>query len=342
MPNNKPFTIAGAVNALAALGYPRPFVKKILPAWWDQSAAGTSAGALEYALMLRDRLGLRSSFNPEGALQIESDVPGARFKKRTTTDLPALATSTRLGSAVSRMALRAAPPPIPLPTDPDAIHRAVAALAGGAAVTLEWLTRYCWRCGIPVVYLQMLPGKAAKMAGMVIRHHGRFAIVLAHAYRENARQAFIVAHELGHIVLGHLAEDGVFVDEAVETVEETLRWQDTDTEEQAADAFALRVLRGNMNVSEVASLGVTPATLAARASVATRDSTVDPAHLVLSYAYTSRDWKTATQAMRFLPGSVDAPSVLHRVFREEGMADAFSQDDRDYLAQMQGTEPATP
>ena len=292
--------------------------------------------------MLRDRLGLRSSFSPTGVLRIETDVPGARFKKRMTTHLASLATSTRLGSAVARMALRAAPPGVALPADPDAIHRAVAALARGAPVTLEWLTRYCWRCGIPVVQLQLLPSKATKMAGMVIRHQGRYAIVLAHAYRENARQAFIVAHELGHIALGHLTEDGALVDEAVEAVEETLRRQDTDAEEQAADAFALNVLRGNTIIPEVASLGVTPATLAARSLLASRDSAIDPAHIVLSYAHNSRDWKTATQAMRFLPGAIDAPSVLHRVFQEEAEATTLSQDDRDYLAQMQGTGPATP
>ncbi len=335
MPQPRPLTLTGVAAMLTELGYPKTFVEKLLPSWWEASAAATSAGALEYALILKERLGLRLSFSQEGKLQVSGDVPGAKFKKRVTTPLTSLATSSRLGAALGRTALRAAPSARSIPADPQELNRAIVDMANGQPVTLETITRYCWRMGIPVVHLQLLPNKAAKMAGMVVRHQERYAIVLAHAYRENARQAFVIAHELGHIALGHVTADGVLVDDAINAVEGVLRQSVHDSEEQAADEFALKVLRGRQTIPGLPALGLTPAGLAASATRASEKANIDPAHLILSYAHERGDWLVATQAMRFLQGASEAASVLQAAFEEEADVAKLTDDELDYLRRMQ-------
>jgi hypothetical protein len=174
------------------------------------------------------------------------------------------------------------------------------------------------------------------MAGMVLRYRGRFAIVLAHAYAENARQGFVLAHELGHIVLGHLTDDGLLVDESIESVEETLRRTNQDDEEVQADNFALEILRGDFQLRPFQGLGRSPAMIAAAALQAAQGTTVDPAHLILSHAHDTHDWRNATQAMRYLQGAREAHSIIREVFEAEANVDELSEDEIAYLYDMQG------
>lgn len=45
-------TVKSAYGSLQAAGFPKSFVDRMLPEWWDNSLLKTSAGALQFALSL--------------------------------------------------------------------------------------------------------------------------------------------------------------------------------------------------------------------------------------------------------------------------------------------------
>ena len=68
---------------------------------------------------------------------------------------------------------------------------------------------------------------------------------------------FILAHELGHIALGHIEEDGVLIDESMDHNVQ-------DQEEADANAFAIELLTGDkdLGTSETSrALAQTPTNL---------------------------------------------------------------------------------
>lgn len=330
-------SISGSISALATLGYPRSYLKRVLPEWWDSSLGGTAAGALQFALMVKERLGINGTFDSNGRLQLEAPRLEARYKKRSSTQISELDLTSRIGFALARFAIRATPEGTLTTATAEEIHTSIREMFAVNLVDFTSLIRFCWRSGVPVLYLDALPAKAAKMAGMAINHNGRHAIVIAHKFEQSARQAFVVAHELGHIVLRHVSRDSVLVDETIQAVEESLRQVTLDDEEKLADQFALTLLRGfKGDLGFDGRQGDSPATLAVKAISEGARLKVDPAHILLSYAYDVKDWRNANLAVRFLPKIQSAHHILETVFKSESSIDKISADDRDFLLAMQG------
>ena len=62
-------------------------------------------------------------------------------------------------------------------------------------------------------------------------------IVLCRHTKHAAWLLFILAHELGHLALDHVPNEGVLIDEGLDK-------NSTDAEEQQANAFAIELLTG--------------------------------------------------------------------------------------------------
>ena len=72
---------------------------------------------------------------------------------------------------------------------------------------------------------------------MALSPHGRPVILSFNGRHSPAWQSFIVAHELGHHVLGHIGINGEIFDDKINR-------DDTDEEECAANRFAVELLTG--------------------------------------------------------------------------------------------------
>lgn len=178
----------------------------------------------------------------------------------------------------------------------------------------------CWSLGVPVLHLKLFPGGAKGIAAMAVRIGQRFAILVARESGVAAQYAFHVAHELGHIALGHLNDataiiDAEYYDESEESVDVLV-----DDEESSADVFAQTLLTGvpDFQVIRAQSSGAkrgTPSELLHQASLAGQKRGVDPAHVLLSFAYATNEWALATAAIHLLPRQSEAPSnLVNRVF----------------------------
>jgi hypothetical protein len=266
-----PITLSAtqAYAQLRAVGYPRAYIDKLLPDWWDNALLRTSAGALQFAMILKQRLGLDVSFADSGAIGIRPGAVRARFKHRADTAEGELAIAASMGLALAELTnvgMRAAYQE--LPGEPLALRELIVRRSGRATVDFEGLLDVAWAHGIPVIFLHDLPNRCKRLTGLAAMLGARPVIVLGLKHEQRARQLFVLAHELGHILSGHVAAGTVLIDEDIADVTDALHAgaSPNDGEEAEADHFALQLLRNGADEDAIALENVfTPSTIAVAA-----------------------------------------------------------------------------
>jgi transcriptional regulator with XRE-family HTH domain/Zn-dependent peptidase ImmA (M78 family) len=116
------------------------------------------------------------------------------------------------------------------PNDPGEVWHQVKEETG--RVTLSALLRWMWRQGIPVLPLLGRRGFSAAVWAI----DGTPVVILKEARDLAVYWLFDLAHELGHIALGHVA------DTAIVDIDAPRPHSTTDSDEDAASAFALDVV----------------------------------------------------------------------------------------------------
>lgn len=332
-----------AYAALAAAGFPAAYIKRSLPDWWDNALLKTSAGTLQFATILKQRLGVEVRFALDGEMEIDSGTKRARFKHRATTQESELHVAATVGMALARLAIFSTPMPYhSLPTTAKALTAEVMSWSGLPAIGFDTLLDFCWARGVPVLFLKDLPRTSKRVMGMAVQVDHRPAIVLGLNSPQNARQLFVLAHELAHICLEHVRESSVLVDEGLDAITDALegaRDGEADSEERQADAFALATLRRGMS----ASLGPTAARLStAELAVAAmrtgNERGIDPGHLLLSYATEHDDWLNANLALNYLPETRTALDLVSEKFLANTALDRLTEENRAHLLNAQGFE----
>ena len=335
-----PLTATRAYGLLKEQGFPRSFVEKLLPEWWDNALLSTSAGSLQFAMILKQRLGLDVSFVPDGEIEIKSRPGPRRFKHRTDTQVAELQVAANLGLALAQLgAFATAVPYRPLPTDPIKLAELITGSDDRHFVDLDGLLSTLWAHGIPVMFLNELPRGCKRLTGMATRIGERPVIVLGLKHQQRSRQLFVLAHELGHVQCGHIAEGSMLIDEDLSSVSDAIATPTVslDDEERQADACALTLLRRGASARAVA-LGEhhTPSTLAAEAFTRGMELGIDPGHLILSYAQENAQWALASQAIDYYPDSSGAMGVIRDAFLRHADVSRLSDENRAYLLSAQG------
>lgn len=336
-----PITVKSAFKSLQAAGYPRTYVMKLLPDWWDNSLLKTSAGAFQFALILKQRLGLDVSFGHDGNLAIKPQVARANFKHRAGTHADELNVAASLGIALAHLAVFATNQPYrELPSNPVAIYAMVREQTGRPSVDFEGLLDLCWSHGIPVLFLKGMPKKTKRMTGMATMVDGRPTVLLGFNYAQHSKQLFVLAHELAHIICGHIQDNGALVDEEIADVSEGLAGRASvrrDAQEREADTFALNLIRnGPINIVRKMPRQPSAAVLAAEAFRLGREAGIDQGHLILSYAKERDDWIKANQALNFIEQPVNAIDLLQDKFIKNVALGAISEESANHLLFMQG------
>jgi transcriptional regulator with XRE-family HTH domain len=181
---------------------------------------------------LADLLGRVFGWDPQDVAKgVLSSVPEAHavLKRRSTTGDSSAGMILLAESLARRAALAYRERPGHVPNDPKQIRDTMD--AGNGSVTLEPLLRWCWENGVVVVPMAAKGGLSA--AAWMIGDQP--VVVIKESPDYQAYWLFALAHELGHLGLGHVVNDGVVdIGSATEVSD--------DEQEQQANEFALDLL----------------------------------------------------------------------------------------------------
>ncbi|GAC23676.1 hypothetical protein GMES_1377 [Paraglaciecola mesophila KMM 241] len=313
------------------VGITRATLKRVLPAWWDDALLQSNSGFLQFAKLLDQRLGLSVTVS-DGNVSFLPAKYTIQYKKRAHIDIQQLSDATYLCQAVANTLITVLEYNHCSPN----LSRLQQSLDTLGELTLANVLPLFWASHIPVIHVSRFPANVARPAGMVMRSNNHYAIVLGHKHKSPSTQLFVLLHELGHILCDHLTQDGSLTDSVLPELGESLDVE-TDPQEDEADAYALRLLRKDIDiVSMVRELGRLnrPAELAIKAKRASQVSGISAGHFALTYGRETRDWILTQQALRFLEKG-NAIATLQSSFIEAmEQLDVRSQDS-EFLMSMQ-------
>jgi hypothetical protein len=313
---------------LSERGFDWRFIRSfILPEWWEDEMADHEADrALAEAYIAR-YLGFRAEELREPSRELTPPkLTEVRFKRYKNHVDQQVMTSAFLAQQIARTVVRNIEERLPCPElrqSAAAIRAAI--LRRHEYVDLNSLLDHAWRSGIPVLHLAHVPGKGKRFDGMAAFIGQRPVVILASGRNGPAWLAFHLAHELGHLLLGHVQPGGALLDETLASE------SGPSTHEKEADRFACEVLTGFAE-PRIADLRAKGPRLAVVAAQIGPDQGIDPGVLALIYAKSNNRWPVAQNALKLLDLESGGPELvrehLHRHLNEADLSDS----DRRFLS----------
>ena len=322
---------------LRAVGLTRPFVRKtVLPDWWDDEVAANPAGYAEGLTLLSRHLGLDLATLRDPSRPVAfRDFGVCKYKKSKDATEDDLALARAMATRAAQLACVAATEtPVPPPPSAAQIRREILG-RGEPWVDLDNLADYCWSLGIPVIHLSSFPKK--RPDGLSAQFEGRPVIVLCRNAKSPAWMLFILAHELGHIALGHIEGDGVLLDESMDDNVQ-------DQEETAANEFAIELLTGDSHCR----FGIGGRWPAARQLAETsleigRQRRIDPGHVILNHAKSIGGgfWAVANAALALIESKKNALKIVRGKMGEHLDWPSLPEDSSEFLMRVSLAEPSS-
>lgn len=313
-------------SKLQKIGYNPKYISSLLPDWWDEEIAQTPAGFQQASLIIGQTFGVRAE-----TLWTEKEEPafnlpkGIRFKHRENVAVDDLSIACAVARSLARIVLKA------FPDEPrpnfylDASELRQQLLKGKQWISFKDVLSYCLGIGIPVIHLHHLPSKAKKMDGLAFEQSGRPVIVLTRKY-QYGYMLFDLAHELGHISLGHVTAESTVIDQKIDADAE-------DEDERAANRFALELLTGdpeckivptgrNLNANELASV----------VERFGKKHQIDPMHIALNYGKTQDRFPVANLAIKLVSNNTQSDQeILNTALIAALDLDELSDDENAFL-----------
>lgn len=320
---------------LGAYGVDRAYVRKyVLPEWWDDSATTSRAGLSELAIHISQGIGLplESLLNSAAPLEAPTNFD-CKFKGGNKLNRPDIVVG--ICKRAAELATFATPGEAGrlLGIDPKEVRNEILA-DGHEWVDLENLTEYCWRQGVPVLHITGFPARVKKPDGMLVLVGDRPAIVICKRQKQPAWLLFVLAHELGHLIAGHVAPGGLLVDSEIDDEVNT-----EDHEETTADESALAVIsagrsyRSNRRPQNAKSL----ADACHRRGL---QDAVYPGHIALNYVHglSGSFHGLANAALAELYPSANAARILQRCMMRNMDFSQLAEDQAEYLLRIAGAD----
>lgn len=302
------------------------------PSWWTDAAADSGSARAELTYTVARRLGM----SPRALMDEETEFvwrDDAKFKRLSAAAPLEQQALVGWGSGVARIVLRATPEGLPVLETADSLRGAV--LADARQVGLQEIVTVCWAVGVPVLSLAVLPLARKRMQAMSVRIGDRYVILIAQSSQYTSALCFTVAHELGHIMLGHMPSSGAVIDLGDD---DDLAWQTGDAEEEAANRFGLRLLTGRERPRvSTASERYSARQLASAVVVAGSSERIEPGVLALCFGWETGRWDKAYGALKLIPpGAGQWASRLNQLARTQMRWSDLSAEDADYLDRILG------
>lgn len=329
MPFHK--SMSDLYRRLKVIGFGRSFIRSIiLPDWWEDDCADVpfNRGLAELTISRQLGISLASLRNSTEALTLPA-ISDVRLKTATigtkvSQVQPAILVARRFASQVVRACGEL--PKFTGTITAEATRRQLLSYGRGF-VDLSLLLRFCWEQGIVVAHLQHLPvgDKFRKFDGLVMFVGERPCILLAEKNDARAKLAFHLAHELGHLLLGHLGPgDAVLCDDNIERII-------NDKEETEADRFALEILTGRPDPHLEQVFGMTAPKLAKAATRFGAGHNIDPAVVAMIYGKCADRWPVAMAALKHLGVDTGARSMIQGQLATHIDLERITDSDRRFV-----------
>jgi hypothetical protein len=326
-------SIQSLYKRLLHVGFKRPYVRTFgFPDWWDDKYASDEGTFYEAKLTLARRLGLDLGSVLSDVQPISfRNIGACRFKTRINDKAYQQTPAQALARSLAEIAAAAVELPYhPLPASGLNIREDILA-QGRPWISFEDLLSYLWGRGIPVLFLSSPPSPVG-MEGMVTMVNNRPVIILTKKEKHSAWLLFILAHEVGHIALGHVKGNETLADKKISK-------NDQDPDEKEANHCAVEIITADGNTQFVSSNGrwLNAEKLAHAAIQYGRDHHIDPGHIALNYGNANRQMGTARDALNIIEqASPCAQSILFRYIVENISPDRLPDDSYDFLMRMCG------
>ena len=317
---------------LSAIGFPKRFVReKGLPSWWNEELDNKPVAVLEGAGHIAQRLhlDLKSLLAEDNLKPQFKPLLHTKFKyhQQDKTDLPDVA--HQLASRVAEVVADTIKLEFqPIPSDPDQVRSEI--VAKHPQVTLYSLLDYCWQHGIAVIYFKDYPKKTRKITGMIQWQCDYPVIVLSSNHTSPAWLAFHLAHELGHLALGHIKE-GILIDDDIKK-------DSNDREEIDSNRFAVKLLVNSFDGSLGKKKFKNAEDLKHKIiQILESDSTIDPSVLALNYSWYNQDYfGLSMKCVNLMNTSKEGQKIINKFLEQHLNWDELSDDNADYLDQILG------
>ena len=294
-----------------------------MPDWWNDACGTQSELMPDVEIRIARFLGLSLADvkNPDFSLT-PTKYGNAHLRRVRFIDedrlAPVIHSALKIGAAVVRNLRNPESFQDAIPSDALTWRHQI--LKSQTNVTLDMLLENLWVRGIPVVPIEVLP--APNFQGIACIIEDRPIILLGQRHDEPGHVAFIIAHEAGHIAVGDCALGQPVVDEAGEV-------DDDDDMERDADNFAKLVLLGSDSTPDLTDGNYKK--IAEQADQIEQDTGADASLIIFNWARQTRDYTTASMAVKALYVSVGARRNLRRHFDHHVNLDAASETDRALL-----------
>ncbi|MEO1387778.1 MAG: ImmA/IrrE family metallo-endopeptidase [Cyanobacteria bacterium J06634_6] len=323
------------LKKLSAVGLNANYVRRAgLPSWWNDELNEIPAAVLEGTAHIAQRLHL----DLKSLLRDDLDAAfkpllqtNFKYHDQQASDIPQVA--FQVASRIAELVALSLPPKpfVPVPAEANRVRQCV--LGHGDKVDLGSLLSYCWKNGIAVVYFNDYPPQSRKVTGMIQWQGDRPVILLSHKVTHPAWLAFHLAHELGHLALGHV-ETGILIDDEIN--------ESDDIEESAANRFAVKLL---VNQYDNCFQGVPIYNnIQLRKKIEEKlkaDPTVDACALAFNYGWHAqktdpKKFGLAKKAVQFLGCEASGDKIIQQVLENRLDWENLNDDAVDHLERILG------
>lgn len=317
---------------LSRAGIANAAVDAVWPQWWSSEAEASLSATAELTFTVARRLGLSPKDLLDGEVRfIWRDE--TKFKRLTAAASAEEQALSAFGCAVARTAV-AGTPARNSSARYSALEIREAVLQSTPFVHAEELLAFAWGVGIPVLHLRIFPLAQKRMHAMTAAVGDRAAVLLARNSSYLAPMTFTLAHEIGHVMLDHLAGAMAVVDFEDPLVSP----EPDDDEEAAADRFALELLTGQPEPVVLTDTERFSATQLANAVKQQGPRLgIEPGVLAMCAGHTTRQWEKVYGSLKIIaPGLQDVAGWLNSIAEQQLSWTAMPEESQDYLRVMIG------
>ncbi len=295
-------------DRLKERGFDAAFLKGVvLPDWWEDKLAAVPANRALAEAAIAKQLGFKIAElrDPKRALPVPA-IGSFRLKRHKNVPAEELRPAVHIAQRLAALVVAHTTAPAPFGGSVVAEKVRGHILADAPAVDLASLLTFAWRSGIVVFHVlpERLPRAAKKFAGLALYCGNVPVIVLGSVKQSPPWLAFHLAHEMGHLFLGHVNPgEAPLVDADIDRV-------DDDAQEKQADAFANKVLTGQEKPGFRPEWGLTAAKLAKAAQRWGAENGVAAGTVALVYARSANRWGPGQLALQTLGEDAGAHAII--------------------------------